>query len=148
MSREKQIDEILDIMYPYCKSCFGYDQATAIYDAGYRKVVEEGEMARECEKKIEELTDEVNEARAKLTQMEEENVKLMREKTALECIISTTRNRSRAETVREMHFEIQQRCIKGGIYPAFVGCTVDKVAYEMTGDTFYVRKFMLEDENV
>lgn len=148
MSREKQIDEILDIMYPYCKSCFGYDQATAIYDAGYKKVVEQGKITQECEKTIEKLIEELNEARAKLTQVREENVGLMRQIAALDVIISTGRNRARAEAVREMHFEIQQRCIKGGIYPAFVGCTVDKVAYEMTGDTFYVRKFMLEDENV
>ena len=50
-----------------------------------------------------------------------------------------------SDTVRKMHFEIQQRCIKGGIYPAFVGCTVDKVAYEMTGDEFYIAKFRMED---
>jgi hypothetical protein len=51
----------------------------------------------------------------------------------------------RADTVGEMHFEIQQRCIKGGIYPVFVGCVVDKVAYEMTGDESYIAKFRMED---
>ena len=61
--------------------------------------------------------------------------------------IDTIRAEERADTVRKMHFEIQQRCIKGGIYPAFVGCTVDKVAYEMTGDEFYVSKFRMGDSN-
>ena len=37
----------------------------------------------------------------------------------------------RANTVREMQAEIINRCIKGGIYPAFVASTIDKIAKEM-----------------
>ena len=36
-----------------------------------------------------------------------------------------------ANTVREMHSEIKDRCIKGGIYPAFVARTIDQIAKEM-----------------
>ena len=37
----------------------------------------------------------------------------------------------RANTVREMQAEIINRCVKGGIYPAFVATTIDKIAKEM-----------------
>ena len=36
-----------------------------------------------------------------------------------------------ADTVRKMHSEIKERCIKGGIYPAFVASTIDQIAKEM-----------------
>lgn len=36
-----------------------------------------------------------------------------------------------AKTVRKMHTEIKERCIKGGIYPAFVARTIENVAKEM-----------------
>ena len=36
-----------------------------------------------------------------------------------------------ADTVRKMHSEIKKRCIKGGIYPAFVASTIDQIAKEM-----------------
>lgn len=35
------------------------------------------------------------------------------------------------DTVRKMHFEIKARCIKGGIYPAFVKSTIDQIAKEL-----------------
>lgn len=37
----------------------------------------------------------------------------------------------RAYAVREMHSKIKDRCIKGGIYPAFVARTIDQIAKEM-----------------
>lgn len=39
--------------------------------------------------------------------------------------------RERAGTVKKMHSEIKDRCIKGGIYPAFVATTIDQIAKEM-----------------
>ena len=36
-----------------------------------------------------------------------------------------------ADTVRKMHSKIKKRCIEGGIYPAFVARTIDKIAKEM-----------------
>lgn len=39
----------------------------------------------------------------------------------------------RADTVREMQKEIEARCIKGGIYPAFVRSTIEQIAEEMIG---------------
>ena len=41
--------------------------------------------------------------------------------------------RATADTVRKMQTEIEARCIKGGIYPAFVKRTIDNVAEEMIG---------------
>ena len=40
-----------------------------------------------------------------------------------------------ADTVRKMHSEIKERCIKGGIYPAFVASTIDQIAKEMLEGT-------------
>jgi hypothetical protein len=37
----------------------------------------------------------------------------------------------KANTVRKMHSEIKERCIKGGIFPAFVARTIEEVAKEM-----------------
>lgn len=37
----------------------------------------------------------------------------------------------KADTVRKMQSEIKDRCIKGGIYPAFVARTIENVAKEM-----------------
>lgn len=37
----------------------------------------------------------------------------------------------RANTVREMQAEIINRCVKGGIYPAFVASTIDRIVKEM-----------------
>ena len=39
--------------------------------------------------------------------------------------------KAKANAVREMQAEIINRCLKGGIYPAFVATTIDKIAKEM-----------------
>lgn len=39
-----------------------------------------------------------------------------------------------ADTVKKMHSEIEARCIKGGIYPAFVASTIDQIAKEIIGE--------------
>ena len=39
--------------------------------------------------------------------------------------------KERADTVRKMVELIKERCIKGGIYPAFVASTIDQIAKEM-----------------
>lgn len=40
----------------------------------------------------------------------------------------------RADTVRKMRELIKVRCIKGGIYPAFVASTIYQIAKEMIGE--------------
>ena len=35
---------------------------------------------------------------------------------------------AKTDTVRKMQTEIERRCIKGGIYPAFVKSTIDQIA--------------------
>lgn len=39
--------------------------------------------------------------------------------------------KAKANAVRAMQAEIINRCIQGGIYPAFVATTIDKIAKEM-----------------
>ena len=51
-------------------------------------------------------------------------VPILNEETAIKSQI-------RADTVRQMQSEIKERCIKGGIYPAFVASTIDQIAKEM-----------------
>lgn len=41
----------------------------------------------------------------------------------------------KTDTVRKMQAEIEARCIKGGIYPAFVKSTIDQIAEEMLNGT-------------
>lgn len=41
---------------------------------------------------------------------------------------------AKADTVRKMQAEIEARCIKGGIYPAFVKSTIDQIAEEILND--------------
>lgn len=43
-------------------------------------------------------------------------------------------DRLRADTVRKMQSEIAVRCIKGGIYPAFVASTIDQIANELLNE--------------
>ena len=71
--------------------------------------------------------------------LEEDALSLIKELTeeieiltkALESKCNECSARERANTVREMQAEIINRCIKGGIYPAFVATTIDKIAKEM-----------------
>ena len=45
--------------------------------------------------------------------------------------IDKMRQEVKADTVRKMQTEIEARCIKGGIYPAFVKSTIAKIAEEI-----------------
>ena len=47
------------------------------------------------------------------------------------CPIDDEIAKAKADTVRKMQSEIEARCIKGGIYPAFVKRTIDRIAKEM-----------------
>lgn len=78
------------------------------------------------------------EDRAKLT---EENERLKKRLKATNYMITPdgriemipTVESVRADTVREMQKEIEARCIKGGIYPAFVRSTIEQIARELIG---------------
>lgn len=96
-----------------------------------KELTQAHKMLSESYDHLEKTKDKLLSERARLT---EENERLMREKTALECIVSTARNQSKADTVRKMQKEIEARCIKGGIYPAFVKSTIDQIAKEMIGE--------------
>ena len=39
--------------------------------------------------------------------------------------------KGKTDAVRKMQSEIIKRCIKGGIYPAFVASTIDQITKEM-----------------
>lgn len=55
-----------------------------------------------------------------LTRVQEENERLR-----------VDLDKATADTVRKMHEEIKERCIKGGIYPSLVASTIDQIAKEL-----------------
>ena len=63
----------------------------------------------------------------KIKELTEENERLSQSLANSESILAN----AKAETVRKMQSEIEARCIKGGIYPAFVARVVDEVVKEM-----------------
>lgn len=86
------------------------------------------------EKKIKELTEENERLRAENEALAISEVK---ECEISQMLVYRIRDKHpavmaiRADTVKKMHSEIKKRCIKGGIYPAFVARTVENVVKEM-----------------
>ena len=76
--------------------------------------------------KCQELTEENERLRGCV--MSEEQVRNIANETIQQGIFII-----KADTVRKMQTEIEKRCIKGGIYPAFVKSTIAKIAEEMLG---------------
>lgn len=115
-------------------------------DARYYRLAEFCEqMKAEYEQKIKELTEENKAWQAQLISQKEKADKayydlacevedLRAENERLRTSYETVAKlwaKSKADTVRKMQSEIEARCIKGGIYPAFVKGTVDQIAKEM-----------------
>ena len=69
-----------------------------------------------------------------IKELTEENERLRAENDELcdniACLEFDNENAER-RTVRKMQSEIEARCIKGGIYPAFVASTIDQIANEL-----------------
>ena len=85
----------------------------------------------------------VNSALSLIKELTEENERLksveftcgfVKPHKVLECPIFDEIERAKADTVRKMQAEIEARCIKGGIYPAFVKSTIDKIAEEIINE--------------
>lgn len=74
---------------------------------------------------IKELTEELAEAN-KLLNMH----RFLASDNGTTYVIPSVRS-IKAEVVKQMQTEIESRCIKGGIYPAFVASTIDQIAKEM-----------------
>ena len=55
----------------------------------------------------------------------------MWEHDATEVAYKNGYEKGKADAVKKMHAEIVKRCLEGGIYPAFVATTIDKIAKEM-----------------
>ena len=76
----------------------------------------------------EKLISEKGEEIARLT---EENERLMREKTALECVVSTARNQAKAYTVREMQERVIAEFRKDDRMNYYIRKVLDQIAKEM-----------------
>ena len=99
-------------------------------------------MATDALSLIKELTEDIEwsakrilEADKKVAELTEVNERLKGVKEEYETFIGTLipYDKLIADTVKKMQTEIEARCIKGGIYPAFVKSTIDKIAKEMIG---------------
>jgi hypothetical protein len=64
------------------------------------------------EQRIKELAEDLHATRTELTRVQEENERLMRYKTALECVVSTARNQAKADTVRKLQERLKAECNK------------------------------------
>lgn len=70
----------------------------------------------------------------RIYELSRDNEEWEHENKDLECDNDMLRERIteiKADTVRKVHSEIKDRCMKGGIYPAFVASTIDQITKEM-----------------
>ena len=107
----KKPPESYRVECPYCRAIFEYSFEDI--EARYVKCPCCSEYAEACE--------DLNRTRYRI-----------KEDGTMEMI--PTVESVRADTVREMHSKIKERCIKGGIYPAFVANVIDQIAKEMMED--------------
>lgn len=66
-----------------------------------------------------------------INELTEENERVKLEYAGFEAGAKHAVSFVKSDTVRKMHSEIEKRCIKGGIYPAFAKSTINKIAKEM-----------------
>ena len=76
-----------------------------------------------------------NELLAERSRLSEGNERLMREKTALECVVSTARNQAKTDTVKKMQERLKQGCgrvkAEGQSVLVFTESAFDQIAKEM-----------------
>lgn len=72
-----------------------------------------------------------------------ENESLMRDKTSLECIVSTARNQAKADTVRKMQEKLKERT--HNMYPSIDSYCLSRKAVFVT-DIDQIAKEILEDK--
>lgn len=87
--------------------------AEKITEAEMMAIIDALALIKELSEKVENYRNELGEVRVALAEANNDKKKL------------------RADTVRNMHSLIKERCIKGGIYPAFVAGVIDQIAKEM-----------------
>ena len=152
--KRKEAIDALDRIHNYCEGIDNhipeeertgykmYPDVHKIFDFLYMNVFEE----LNSENKL--LNVELGNANSEILrlieerkQLTEENERLMDEcgnqstlwRQHFESIYETAKDTLKADTVRKMQKEIEARCVKGGIYPAFVKSTINQIAEEMMG---------------
>lgn len=95
-----------------CKECPNYNNR-------YRCTIEAEArtLIKSQEKRIAELEEKIEGQKALNLELAE--------------MVANAHNDIVRNSVRKMQSEIKERCIKGGIYPAFVASTIDQIAKEM-----------------
>ena len=92
-------------------------------------------LIKELTEKVENYRNELGEVRVALAEANNDKKKLSEENESLKednhILATEFKDNIIADTVWKMHSLIKERCIKGGIYPAFVAGVIDQVAKEM-----------------
>ena len=124
------MDDALSLIKELTEEIKKWEQAYDCADSARREFSSKcDELAEENERLIEELAksckalDESMNFYCSFTQSKVSN-----------CPMDDEVVKAKADTVRKMQSEIEARCIKGGIYPAFVKRTIDQIAKEMLGE--------------
>ncbi len=130
-SQEQKIKELTDEYESMAKSVVEADELIRKLRADKKKLTEENERLRAQNQTLEIKNKDF---KYRIYELSRDNEEWEHENKDLECDNDMLRERItevKAETVRKMHSEIKERCIKGGIYPAFVARTIDQIAKEM-----------------
>lgn len=116
--------------------------AEKITEAEMMAIIDALALIKELIEKVENYRNELGEVRVALAEANNDKKKLLEEIESLEktneyyfeleqgCYVTGVKNVT-ADTVRKMQSLIKERCIKGGIYPAFVANVIDQIAKEM-----------------
>ena len=92
----------------------------------------DGEGCRGCPYEELDSCVEIEYLLRRIKELTEENERLMREKTALECIVSTARNQAKTDTVRKMQERLKAQKITHKNFGELVYVEdIDQIAKEM-----------------
>ena len=100
------------------------------YERKIKELTEENERLR-----IEKANQNFSYCRAIEDAFKEYNLQIEKASTRYNELVKIEKIKAKefyvADTVKKMQSMIKERCIKGGIYPAFVASTIDQIAKEM-----------------
>ena len=86
-----------------------------------------------------------SDALALINELTEENERLMRDKTSLECIVATVRNQSKADTVKKTIDAIKSKGVRNA-YSCMISGNMRETYTIKASDLDDIEKEMLEDE--
>lgn len=133
-------DECVGVMCPYyaieCENLMPKD-ALALITSQEQRIGAQDMTISKLRQRAEKAEHDASRYEQRIKELDDDNARLyyICQSYALQYGTATDKEvflkKERADTAREMHSEIKERCIKGGIYPAFAASTIDQIAKEM-----------------